>query len=171
MHNGTASHKELRNSLPHAHMVFPDELINRVKYYIWRVYTPYHPFFRDLAIKLRLVSITKKVERFGARQRYLLGTIAPNETVEGVIEHLLSKGYGNHFVAWEDDGEVVSLRYVENFKYQYHLRIFEDGEVRGHYEFTTECHPLKHFYEIGFEDRREHFLSVLGDKITPVQTS
>lgn len=148
-------------------MVFPKRFSDRVKYYVWQVYTPFHPPLRDLAIAIGIVSLESKIEKWGARQNYLLGHIAPQETLESIVNHLINQGYGNHFIAWEDDGEVVSLRYVEDFKYQYHLRIFEDGEVRGHFEYTTECHPIRHFYEVGFEDRREEFLKVLGDRIVP----
>lgn len=95
-----------------------------------------------------------------------MGTIAPHESITSVIEYLIEHGYANHFVAWKDEGEVVSLRYVENFKYQYHVRIFEDGEVRAHYEYTPECHPVHHYNAVGFEDRRDEFLSLLGDRIT-----
>jgi hypothetical protein len=160
----------ITRDLPASVMLYPDTFLERIKYLIWRVYTPFHPFFRDLAIRLHIVSIQAKAERWGSRQNYLLGHIAPHETFESVIKYLISKGFYNHFVAWEDDGEVVSLRYMENFSHQYHLRIFDDGEVRGHFEYTPECHPLKHYYAEGFEERRDYFLNLLGDKIVP-QTS
>lgn len=149
-------------------MVFPDSTINRIKYVFWRIYTPFHPFLRDFSLKTGIVSEESKIERWGARQRFLLGSIVPEETVESVVKHLIEKGYRNHFVAWEDEGEVVSLRYTDNFSHQYHIRVFEDGEVRAHYEYTPECHPFKHYYEIGcFEPRREEFLKVLEGKIIP----
>jgi hypothetical protein len=157
----------LRRSLPHSAMVFPDSLFDRIKYIFWRFYTPFHPFVRDMSIKLHIVSLKYKEEQFGARQDYLIGTIAETETIESVVHYLIEKGYGNHFVAWEDAGEVVSLRYSENFSTQYHIRIFEDGEVRGHFELTTEHSPFKHYYAVGMEDRREHFVMLLGEKITP----
>jgi hypothetical protein len=149
-------------------MVFPDSLHDRVKYLFWRVYTPFHPLVRDFSLRVGIVSAKAKVERWGHRQRFLIGIIAPGETIESVVKHLIGKGYYNHFVAWEDQGEVVSLRFTKNFSHQYHLRLFEDGEVRGHYEYTPECYPWKHYYEIGcFEARREEFLEALGDKVVP----
>jgi hypothetical protein len=163
----TESLRMWAHALPASKMVWPSAFFDKWKYIFWRLYTPYHPFFRDTSLKLGIISAEAKVARWGARQRYLLGNIAPDETIESVVEYLLKNGFGNHFVAWEDEGEVVSLRYVENFKYQYHVRIFEDGEVRAHYEYTPECHPFHHYYEVGFEDRREHFLSILGDRIVP----
>ncbi len=148
-------------------MIFPNTFLDQVKYVIWSVYTPVHPFFRELVTGLGIVSLKAKAERWGSRQDYLVGTIAPSESVESVVKHLVNYGYRNHFVAWKDEGEVVSLRYVENFKYQYHVRVFEDGEVRAHYEYTPEAHIIRHNKAIGFEHRREEFLRILGDKIIP----
>jgi hypothetical protein len=52
-----------------------------------------------------------------------------------------------------------------DFKHQYHLRVFKDGEVRGHYEYTPECHPIWHLQKVGQEPRREELLGFLGDWI------
>jgi hypothetical protein len=161
-------YKDLQKSLPMSQMVLPDTLFERIKYAFWRVYTPFHPWVRDMSLRVGIVTKESKAARFGARQKFLLGTIAPAETIESVIAHLVGKGYYNHFVAWEDEGEIVSLRYAEDFAHQYHIRIFEDGEVRGHYEYTPECHPIMHYYERGcFEPRVEEFLKILEDKIIP----
>jgi hypothetical protein len=139
-------------------MVYPESFVNRVKYVFWRLYTPLHPFFRDTLTQLGLL-------KHVGRQNFLLGKIAPHLTVEEFVSHLVSKGYGNHFVAWKDEGEIVSLRYVKDFKYQYHLRVFKDGEVRAHYEYTPECNPILHIKERNMEPRREEFLEILGGMI------
>ncbi len=148
-------------------MVYPATLSERLKYLLWRVITPVHPFIRDLIPK-SIIEKRYAMYRPNGRQDYLLGHLSPGETVETVVSFLVDRGYGNHFVALRDEGEVVGLRYVSDFKYQYHLRIFEDGEIRGHYEYTTECHPFLHDKQIGFEARTEEFLELLGDKIVPV---
>jgi hypothetical protein len=141
-------------------MVYPTSLFNRIKYWFWHFFTPYHPTLRDLLLKLRIL-------RHEGRQDYLIGTVAPHTSIETIVAYLIEEGYQNHFVAWRDDGEVMSLRYVDSFEYQYHIRVFEDGEVRAHYEYTTEHRPLLHLRGIGMEDRREHFLALLGDRIIP----
>jgi len=141
-------------------MVYPDSLLHRMKYYFWYYYTPYHPYVRDGALSLNIV-------RTRGRQPYLLGKIAPGVSIEEFVTLLIKKGFAYHRVAWEDEGEVVSLRYVENFVHQYHLRVFEDGEVRGHHEYTPECYPLLHLFDVGFEDRREPFMKMFGDKLIP----
>ncbi|RJQ35165.1 hypothetical protein C4568_01600 [Candidatus Parcubacteria bacterium] len=149
--------------LPSSQMVYPRQLHHRIKYLFWRVYTPYHPFLRDTALALGIV-------KHEGRQNFLLGHITP-EAIPEFIARCVERGYGNHFVAWNDDGQLASLRIVEDFERQYHLRIFEDGEVRGHYEYTPECYPILHLREIGLEDRRHIFNEHIGDLITPVADS
>ncbi len=152
--------RALVEKLPQSRMVYPDSLLHRVKYYFWYYYTPYHPTVRDSVIALSLI-------KNRGRQPFLLGTIAPRLSIEEFVAFLVEHGFGYHRVAWEDDGEVVSLRRVQDFEFQYHLRIFEDREVRGHYEYTPECYPLWHLWDVGREDRREEFLSLLGKRIIP----
>ena len=147
-------------TLPTSKMKYPTSLVDRIKYIFWRLYTPTHPFFRDTLLSLGLIW-------HDGRQNFILGTIAPGQSIASVVSFLLTKGYGNHFIAWKDDGEVIGLRFVDNFTFQYHIRIFKDGEVRGHYEYTPECHPVWHFKAIGLKDRRSEFLTLLGDKIIP----
>ena len=141
-------------------MVYPDAITHRIKYYFWYYYTPYHPTVRDSVIALSIV-------KNRGRQPFLLGTVAPHLSIEEFVAFLVENGYAYHRVAWEDDGEVVSLRRVKDFEFQYHLRIFEDREVRGHYEYTPECYPLWHLWDVGREDRREEFLALLGERIIP----
>lgn len=144
-------------------MVFPDALGDRLKYIVWRFYTPFHPLVRDTWTAL---GIYNQVDNYPqGRQPYVLGTLAPGQTIQEFVTYMITKGFGNHFIAWKDRGQVVSLRYVDSFKYQYHLRIFEDGEVRGHYEFTPECHPILHMRDDNIEPRREEFLKFIGDRI------
>lgn len=145
-------------NLPSSRMVFPNEMVNRIKYFAWRVYTPLHPYFRDALLGLRIL-------HHQGRQDFLLGRIAPGQTLREFVSHCIERGYGNHFVAWHDEGEVVSLRYVDDFAYQYHLRIFRDGEVRGHFEYTPEYRPIAHMRDVGCEDRRHIFYEHLGDRI------
>ena len=43
------------------------------------------------------------------------------------------------------------------------MRVFSDGEIRGHYEFTPEAHPFSHFEEKGETEHKKDFLKFLGD--------
>ncbi len=135
-------------------MVYPVAMIDRLKYVAWSFYTPYHPVIRNTLVSLRIIS-------HDIRQPFRLGTLAPGRSADDFVSFLISKGYGNHFIAWKDKGEVIGLRRVENFFYQYHIRLFEDGEVRGHYEYTPESYPILHLQEIGMEDRTLEFRELM----------
>jgi hypothetical protein len=146
------------HQLPRSHMQYPQTLTARAKYFFWRIITPIHPYVRDLLLRLRIL-------RHEGRQNFLVGRVAKHITVKEFISHLIEVGYGNHFVAWRDDGELVSLRFVVSFMHQYHIRVFEDGEVRAHFEYTPECYPFWHLQEVGIEARRDEFLTLMGDRI------
>jgi len=154
-------------SLPASPMIYPASIMDRMKYIFWRFYTPHHPFVRDTFIRLGFGSQSDRYP--GGRQPFILGKLPPGESVQDFISYMIAQGFGNHFTAWKDRGQVVSLRYMNDFKYQYHLRVFEDGEVRGHYEYTPECHPMLHMKMEGvpFEERREEFMKFIGDRIIP----
>lgn len=152
----SASLKKWVRTIPSSRMVFPRRNVDRAKYVFWRAYTPFHPYVRMTCNSLRIT-------RHSGRQDFLFGTLKAEYSVQDLVAHLVAQGWGNHFIAWKDDGQVVSLRYVENFVYQYHLRVFEDGEVRGHYELTPESYPFLHLRAVGQEERREFFMDLLQD--------
>lgn len=154
-------------SVPHSVIARPTSLFEWCKYILWKFFRPAHPYFHDFLDWLGVIEPRYAKFRPDGRQNFLIGHLAPHETPRSVTEFLVSKGYGNSFAALRDRGEVVSLRHTPNFKYQYHVRIFEDGEVRAHYEYTVECHPFWHDREVGFEDRREEFLALLQGRIIP----
>lgn len=129
---------------------------------LWHFLTPVFPAVQQLFLRLHLV-------KHRGRQPFLLGHLASGRTAERLKRFLTQKGFGNHFIAWRDSGQILSLRKRLNFNEQYHIRIFEDGEIRGHFEETPEGHPLKHLLEIGETDRREDFLNFLGDWIIPAE--
>mgnify|MGYP001608920901 CR=1 FL=1 len=129
----------------------------------WFVVTPIFPYLRDAAEFLGIVRHSFE----NGRQPFVIGNLAPNKSAEEFKDYLVSRGFGNHFIAWIDKDEVFGLRYRENYEFQYHIRFFDDGEIRGHYEFTPESHPIKHYKEDFFESRREFFLKSLGDWVLP----
>jgi hypothetical protein len=98
-----------------------------------------------------------------------MGTLNPSRSVREFVTFLVGQGFGNHFIAWRDTDELVSLRKTVGFRYQYHVRVFEDGEVRCHYEYTPEYRPFRHLIQIGFEDRTPEFMEILRDWIVPSQ--
>ena len=57
---------------------------------------------------------------------------------------LLHQKYEHNILAWIDDCEILSVRKRFGNKYQYHIRLYSDGEIRGRYEIAPEYAPLKH---------------------------
>src|SRR4051812_1022843 len=147
-------------SLPRSNMAYPRNFIDIFKYGFWRLYTPIHPLVRDVALTAGFV-------HHSGRQNFLIGRVAPGQTLQQIVDHLLARGYGNHFIAWKDDGELVSLRKVVGFERQYHIRIFDDGEIRGHFEYTPECYPVLHMKAVDQRDCRDEFLTLLAGVAVP----
>jgi hypothetical protein len=127
---------------------------DRVKQKIWRII---YKFFTPIQRTFLIFHQSK-------RQKFHIGWLAPDKTLEELKKHLHEKwGFGNHFVAWTDKGQVLSWRKLADFSDQYHLRVFEDGEICGHFEFTPEAHPIEHFTEKGEQPKTEDFLKFLGE--------
>lgn len=120
----------------------------------WKiVYVVYPPILRVL----------EKVGVHKGRQDYRLGYLDKKYAQSDFQTLLISKGYSNSILAWQDTGEILNMRLVDEEIFQYHLRMFKDGEIRGHYEFTPESNPLKHVLAKFFENRSEYFEQLLGD--------
>jgi len=142
-------------------MTFFDHLKHRIWKIIYRFFVPTQ---RNL-LKLNIIRHSNE------RQRYHLGWLSSGKTLEGLKAHLSKNwGFGNHFIAWVDEGQVLSWRKLPDFHHQYHLRVFENGEIRGHFEFTPEAHPISHLMAKLEEEKKEDFLKFLGDFITEEKT-
>lgn len=161
-----ASLKTWLKTVPVSKMVYPQAPADRLKYWLWRILRPMHPYVRNV---LGFIGYMKKYDKYrpGGRQPYLVGTLAPGVTPLALGMYLVDRGYGNHFIALRDQDELYGLRYSPTFEHQYHIRVFKDGEVRAHFEYTTESHPLLHDKAIGTQERREEFLTLLDGYITP----
>ena len=151
-------------------MVYPSAPHDQFKYWFWRVYARCYPLIRNVSYRLGIGKLFINYFEPGhtGRQEFLIGTLHPSRSAHDLALFLVERGYGNHFVAWKDAGELVSLRQTVGFERQYHLRIFKDGEIRCHYEYTPECHPLLHMARIGFEDRTPEFMDLLQGWIVPI---
>jgi len=150
----------LKASLPKSVLPYPTGLWNQAKYVFWKVIAPCFTTVQNLLLNLHVI-------HHSGRQPFVLGSLAPGKSVEDFLHYIESIGFANHFIAWVDDGELLGLRKLDGFEYQYHIRIFDDGEIRGHYEYTPEAHMIWHVKEVGMVDRREDFLGMLGDWIIP----
>lgn len=132
--------------------------MDKIKQRIWDfVYSFFLPARRFL-LKTGLIWHKK------GRQKYHIGWLAPHKTLEGMKKHLHDKwGFGNHFIAWIDEDQVLSWRKLTDFEDQYHLRVYKDGEICGHFEYTPEAHPLEHMEEKGEVNKKEDFIKFLGE--------
>ena len=144
--------------IPDSVLPYPEGLSNQTKFILWRIASPFFAFFQTLGLKMGIL-------RHEGRQDFVIGRLAPGRTIPALLKHLVEEGYANHFIAWKDDGQIISLRKLESFERQYHVRVFEDGEIRGHYEYTPECHPVLHVKEVDMEERREVFMNAVKDWI------
>jgi hypothetical protein len=96
------------------------------------------------------------------RQNYLLGHLNANFNKESFEKTLKENGFEKAVIAWRDPGEVLSMRKIDKEIYQYHVRLFIDGEIRAHYEYSPESHPLDHIFEAFFNPETEYFKKLLG---------
>jgi hypothetical protein len=134
--------------------------IDSYKQKFWKMIYPIFP------VAQRFLTASHIVWHEEKRQRYHIGWLKAGATLDELKKHLSEQWqFGNHFVAWHDAGQVLSWRRLESFVYQWHLRIYEDGEIRGHYEKTPEAHPVDHFREVGETDRQDDFKKFLGELV------
>ncbi len=139
--------------------------LDKLKQKIWRNIYNVFPKIQKGLLKTGIVWHDQE------RQKYHIGWVAEGKTLEDLKKHLHEKwGFGNHFVAWTDPGQVLSWRKLANFREQYHLRVFEDGEIRGHFEYTPEAHPFDHFKEKGETEHKEDFLKFLSEFVVIEKT-
>lgn len=122
---------------------------------IWKiVYTIYPPLLRIL-------------ERLGfhkGRQKYSVGFLDKSKhNLDVFRQYLVGLGFEHAILAWQDSDEVLSMRKVDNHKFQYHIRLYSDGEIRGHYEYSSEGNPLGHVLEQIFRDEQEFFSNLCKD--------
>lgn len=116
--------------------------------------------------------IEEILTRFGLhakRQRFLIGKLRETSTDKiGEFKlYLKSHGFEEAVIAWRDPGQVFSLRKLEGRDYQFHIRVFADGEVRTHRELAAEAHPLGHVLEAGLVPGEDYFLPIIQDFVTP----
>lgn len=109
----------------------------------------------------KITAIIQATGYHNFRQNYKIGFLKKDKIFEEVVKHLHRKGYSKAYMAWKDKGEVYSLRKIVHKKFQYHIRIFKDGEIRGHYEYTPEKNPVGHLWEVVFTNPKEYFEHLL----------
>ena len=96
------------------------------------------------------------------RQKFPIGHLEAGKTAKDLKKHLTKHGFEHAFIALKDPGEVLNMRKREGKEFQYHVRLFDDGEIRGHYEYAPEAHPITHCFNVRVEKRGEYFRELLG---------
>lgn len=125
------------------------------------------PVFPVLQWAGRVTGIAKEaktVEHPHRRQPFLQGNLKKELSVPEARELLLEAGFFMNRLAYPDPGQVLSMRRLHDTMpdHQYHVRIFSDGEIRGHFELTPEDHPWEHMDEWVLEPRHEEFRGFIG---------
>ncbi len=122
---------------------------------IWKiVYLIYPPLLR----------ILEKLGFHKGRQKYPIGFLDQTKySPESFRNYLTSIGFEPAILAWKDSDEVLSMRKVDQHKFQWHIRLYSDGEIRGHYEYSSEGNPIGHVTEAVFLNEQEHFTDLLKD--------
>jgi len=122
----------------------------------WKVAHFFYPYIRDFLLFLRIV-------KHGGRQNFHVGFLDKKLTVENFEENLKRMGFEKDIIAWIDDGELLSMRKLKGRLWQYHLRLFKDGEIRGHEEYSPESwHWWKHFKGVDERSDEKYFKRILS---------
>jgi hypothetical protein len=125
----------------------------------WKmVYKTYPPLLRVL----------EKIGIHSGRQAFLLGALNKQYTVDDLRRHLVERGFEDAVLAWKDSGEVLSMRKVNEHIFQWHIRLHGDGEIRGHYECSSEGNPIGHIFGKVFRPETEFFTALLGEYLIQV---
>lgn len=124
---------------------------------------PIFPFLRNISISCGIFR-----PHIEGRGRFLVGYKKEDLTTNDFLKTLKSRGFFHQTMAYDEPGQLLSLRKLDptQLDHQYHVRLFNDGEVRAHYEKTPEDHPRDHLAEVGLVARREEFLEVLSGLIS-----
>ncbi|HUX35882.1 MAG TPA: hypothetical protein VMV71_02505 [Candidatus Paceibacterota bacterium] len=164
-----APEKAWLKTIPYSTVDYPESSVKFLRVWFWQAYMPIHYLMRNSIAAFNVFELGKPKD--------FLGNIAPHLSMRDFVEFLVKKGYKNHFVAWKYKGEVVSLRYVENFSRQYHIRVFENGSVCGHYEYTPESRPFTHmkgflYMKLGIkkmknDNHSKYFYELFGNNVIP----
>ncbi|HEX5429709.1 MAG TPA: hypothetical protein VFX17_01345 [Patescibacteria group bacterium] len=126
------------------------KLIQKINRIIYRIIEPIFPYVRDALLACGII-------HHHGRQRYPVGFLEKNKNAQEFENYLGRLGFRKNKIAWKDEGEILGMRKLDGFDFCYHIRIFSDGEVRGHYERTVESNAWNHFFEIGMEPRTQDF--------------
>lgn len=133
--------------------------VRTTKQFLFLFVKPIFPVVRSLFVGMDFIKAPK------GRQNFALGFLKESVPLPEFENKLRDLGFFSEKMAFVDPDEVLGMRKIDkdNPEFQYHLRVYKDNEIRGHYEKTPEDSPVDHFNEIGFEQRRDDFISMVGE--------
>ncbi|MFH1218383.1 MAG: hypothetical protein V1679_00905 [Candidatus Peregrinibacteria bacterium] len=102
------------------------------------------------------------------RQKFLIGHLIPQKTANDLKKHLTKHGFEHAIISLKDPGEVLAMRKREGKEFQYHIRLFNDNEIRAHYEYAPEAHPITHSFNVRQERKEEYFKELLNGYLKPL---
>lgn len=114
-------------------------------------------------IWLPVLRVMEFLKIHNSRQKFLLGKLSTNHNKETFTKLLLDQGFEFDIIAFRDPGQIVGMRKFDTPLYQYHIRLFSDGEIHGHYEYSPEARPIAHCFETGIEPREDFFKKLLTE--------
>src|ERR1700722_18461305 len=98
----------LRRSIPDSVLPYPKGIRNRSKYVFWRIITPFHNYGRDFLLKTGVL-------RHEGRRNFTIGVLAPGKDIVEFLKYLEARGWGNNFIAWKEEEEIIGIRKIESF--------------------------------------------------------
>jgi len=130
------------------------------KKFFWKLIEPIFPTIRDIWVGLGFME-------HNIRQPYLLGRLKNGLNELDFRQLLKTAGFDNDYIGWIDPDEVVNMRKIVDTIYQYHVRLFSDGAIHGHHEYTPESHPFRHLFDIGMSEAKSFLTPLLEEIMIP----
>ncbi len=95
-------------------------------------------------------NLVRKLFPFKGRQNFVLTKIDPRTlSKEEFVKRLIGLGYQFNYFSYQDKDEITNLRklYISPEPYkirQFHIRYYNDGEIRAHDELSYEEDAIAH---------------------------
>ena len=131
--------------------------IRTTRQFLVRIFIrPLFPFFQFIVVSFG-------VYKCFPRSKFLLGKL--RVPLEEAKQHLKKQGFFSNRISLILQGQTLSMRKLDPEKpdWQYHIRIFCDGEVRGHYEMTPEDHSFTHMKSTNTIDKEKELKEMVSD--------
>jgi len=112
--------------------------------------------------RLRRIVLYYGILTHSGKQRFYICKLN-KKLLKKFADYLKKKGYEKDRYAWVDSGELFSLRKINKKIYQYHIRIFKNREIHGHYEYAPDRRPLKHLESTNLRRKRKYFKKLVRD--------